>query len=384
MAPPKWGHLCRDQAEGRGTAVPRSFQCGPRKPALSRPDFDDGHSRESAATEVTGDLLAKAQVKMDELRRDSACWQMASDKRWFGLPLQDVRRIDSYLRDRWGITPPVHPNHWQTRLRKLAGKRLYEEYSDLHDEQAAYFANDESPPDKIERAFYDVMADPRISSHVHSQKRTEILDAGCLLVHLVRSLQVKGPVLDVGCHIGYHSALLAKECGVAVHGIDHSHKAISVAAGKAVGEPLLSFSSDGLEAEAFQEHFEMVFAVRSIDCDSDSVTAIAKTLRPGGIVIFLPHDVPDLDTELSATLQQVGLGWGFSDVVGGLVGEGRGFEAGIVLGLVKDGTAPVPSDFVEQAQSAWGLHFREYANAASTANDEKTQAFCRGYLQRML
>jgi SAM-dependent methyltransferase len=321
---------------------------------------------------------------MTGLQRESACWKLAADKRRLGLPLHDVRSVDAYLRDQWGIQPPVHPDHWSDRLRRLAGKRLYEDYCELHDQQASYFASDLEPPEEVVRAFYDIIADPRISSHVHSQKRTEILDAGCLLVHVIRSLGVKGPVLDVGCHIGYHAGLLAKECGVAVHGIDRSRKAIQVAIGKAVGNPLLSFGVQELEDDAFRERFELVYAVRSVACDIESVAAIASMLKPGGLAVFLPQEVPEGDEAFTSALQQARLGWGFSDVVGGWVGEGRSYEAGVVLAFVKDGTAPLSPEFAEQAESAWGLHFRDYANSPTTPAAEKTQAFCRGYLQQML
>jgi SAM-dependent methyltransferase len=312
--------------------------------------------------------------------RDSACWQLAADKPRFGLSLQEVRKVDSYLRERWGIVPPLPPDEWPERLRRLGGKRLFRQYCELHDEMAMQIEADLSPPESLVSAFYDVIADHRISSHVHSQKRTEILDAGCLLVHLIRSLGVDGPVLDVGCHIGYHSLLLAKECGVSVHGIDRCRKAIERAQCEARHEPLVTFSCESLAEERFREKFELVYAVRSIPCDSGFVAAVAKVMRPGGVVVFVPQQVPDLDADLISGLATAKLGWGFSDVVGGWVGEGRGYEAGVVLTLVKDGKALVPKDFVEQADAVWGSHFRDYANAPSTHADEKTQAYCRGYL----
>jgi hypothetical protein len=41
-------------------------------------------------------------------------------------------------------------------------------------------------------------------------KRAFILDALAVLDWTCRMLDVRGPVLDVGCHAGYHIAWLAK------------------------------------------------------------------------------------------------------------------------------------------------------------------------------
>ena len=61
VATQKRRHLRRNQAEGRGTEVSRPFQCGPRKPALSGPNFDDGCTRQSAAASVSGRADRNAQ-----------------------------------------------------------------------------------------------------------------------------------------------------------------------------------------------------------------------------------------------------------------------------------------------------------------------------------
>jgi hypothetical protein len=78
-------------------------------------------------------------------------------------------------------------------------------------------------------------------------------------------------------------------------------------------------------------------------------------------------------------IREARLGWGFSDVVGGWVGEERGYEAGPVLVLVKDGSLGIPADFVEQAESFWSEHFQKYANSTTTPWHEKTQSYCRGH-----
>jgi len=47
--------------------------------------------------------------------------------------------------------------------------------------------------------------------------------------------------------------------------------------------------------------------------------------------------------------------------------------------LIKDGSQLIPADFVEQAKSVWDKYFRDYANAAETPWEEKTQAYSRAH-----
>jgi SAM-dependent methyltransferase len=311
--------------------------------------------------------------------RADACQSLAADKRRLGLPLGDVRRIDALLADKWGITMPLPIEQWVDRLSELAGEELAAEYWELHEEQALRYESDAPVPVELETAFYDILADDRISGHVHSQKRTEILDAGCLLVHLVRELSISGPVLDVGCHIGYHADILAQETSAAVHGIDLSAKAIEAAQAKTRGSPRLSFVAGALEQHARAESYEFIYAVRSLELDKASARQIYGALKPGGVVAILTNGEPDASQRFRRGIREARLGWGFSDVVGGWVGDGRGYEANAVLLLVKDGSELIPHDFVEQAKSVWNNYFKNYANAADTPWNEKTQAYSRGH-----
>jgi 2-polyprenyl-3-methyl-5-hydroxy-6-metoxy-1,4-benzoquinol methylase len=316
---------------------------------------------------------------MNPHERANACQMLAADKRRLGLPLDDVRRIDALLADNWGITMPLPMEQWVDRLSELAGEELAAEYWELHEEQALRYESDAPVPVQLETAFYDILADDRISGHVHSQKRTEILDAGCLLVHLVRELCISGPILDIGCHIGYHADILAQETSAAVHGIDLSAKAIEAAKAKLAGSPRLSFAVGSLEQHAQAEAYEFIYAVRSVELDKVSARQIYGALKPGGVAVILTQGEPDPSQRARRAIRDARLGWGFSDVVGGWVGDGRGYEANTVLVLVKDGSDLIPADFVEQANSVWTNYFRDYANAAETPWQEKTQAYFRGH-----
>ena len=310
--------------------------------------------------------------------RADACQMLAADKRRLGLPIDEVRRIAAVLAEKWGITMPLPMEDWGDRLTEFAGTELAAEYWELHEEQALRYASDAPVPLKLETAFYDILADERISGHVHSQKRTEILDAGCLLVRLVRELSIAGPILDVGCHIGYHADILARETSATVRGIDLSAKAIEVAQPKTRGCPRLLFAAGGLDQHAHAEAYEFIYAVRSVELDKASARQISHALKPGGVAAILTKGEPDSSQRARRAIRAARLGWGFSDVVGGWVGDGRGYEANPVLVLIKDGSQLIPADFVEQAKSVWDKYFKDYANAAETPWEEKTQAHSRG------
>jgi len=316
---------------------------------------------------------------MNATDREQICQQLALDKMRLGLPLEEVHRIDRNLADVWGIALPEPPAKWKRRLQKLGGKALAGEYWDLHDALASHYEIGSEPPADLETVFYDTLADPRICGHVHSQKRTEILDAGCLLVHLARTLKVSGPILDIGCHTGHHAHLLAREINAPVVGIDLSAKALETARAKTAGLSGLSFSSASLGDPSFAEAFEMLYAVRSIDVDDEHLGLIAAALKPGGVAVILTSGAPDESEEARAAIHDAGLGWGLSDVVGGWVGEERDYEAGPVLVLIKGGRNVLPPDFLDQATSTWTVHFKDYANAPDTPWSEKTQAYCRGH-----
>jgi SAM-dependent methyltransferase len=236
-------------------------------------------------------------------------------------------------------------------------------------------------PQVIETAFYDLIADSRISGIVHSQKRTMILDAGCLLIHLSRMLRIEGRVFDIGCHVGYHASLLAAETGLPVHGIDISTRAIAEATRRAKAAPELTFDSTSLDAPDLRAAFDLVYAVRSLPLTPDTAATVARLLRPGGVAVFLPFEPPDVDHSTIEKIAATGLGFALCDVVVGWEGPGRSFDAGLAAVFLKGCDRPMIGDVAERAQDTWNGHFKAYANSPSTQGDEKTQAYCRGYWQ---
>lgn len=319
---------------------------------------------------------------MKAIDRQKLCRQVVADKRRLGLRLEDVRRIDAFFQSECGIIPPLPPSKWAQRLRRIAGRQLASTYKSVHDEYAGFLEAGAEAPLPLQTEFYDVLADRRIAGHVHSQKRTEILDAGCLLVYLSRLLEITGPILDVGCHTGHHAIMLSHETKTVVHGIDLSSNAIGTAKVQAAKSSNVTFSTDQLSTPTFAGMFEMIYAVRSIDLDGQSAELVAAALKPGGVAVFFPQAPPVFSKQETADIYRSGLGWVFADVVGGWIGEDRGFEAGSAIVLIKGSGSRPPEDCVEEATSGWAA-FQSYANAPSTPAVEKTQAYFRGHWQAL-
>ncbi len=318
---------------------------------------------------------------MNAATREQLCRQAVVDKRRLGLGLEDVRRIDDFFQRECGIVSPLPLPAWMRKLRQLAGRNFAATYQSVHDEYASFIQTGEDVPISLQNQFYDVLADKRIAGHVHSQKRTEILDAGCFLLYLVRLLQITGPILDVGCHTGHHAIMLARETGSAIRGIDLSTKAIAAAQTESRGATNVTFSTDPLATPDFSGMFELVYAVRSIDLNQESAALVAAALKPGGIAVFFPHAPPFFEKRESAEIFKAGLGWLFADVVGGFIGPERGFEAGSAIVLIKGGDKQPPKDGVSEATSGWAA-FSKYANDPTTPAAEKTQAYFRAHWQQ--
>jgi SAM-dependent methyltransferase len=316
-------------------------------------------------------------VLMDGMKRLNICRKMAVDKRLLGLPLKSVRDIDDYMQNEWKIAPPTHPENWDSELRRVAGADLCARFKYLYDRQADYLSRGKTIPQDIETRFYDVIADPRISGFIHSQKRTYILDTAALLMHLVSKLEIAGPILDIGCHVGYHSILLNREFDHEVHGIDLSKSAISIAKQRAAQGARIHFDNMPLESESLRERFDFVYAANSIKLDAKSLRVISRTLKPNGVAVIVRGKNEDFGMHRTGLLA-CGLGFGFADVIGGWLGDARGFEAEFVLVLIKGIDSVIPDDIDQEAESGWNNHFKEYANTPGIPSEEKTQAYFRG------
>ena len=315
---------------------------------------------------------------MDMTTRHEISRQMTADKYRVGLPLQSVRAIEDYLRIDWGIAHPPHPNVWDDELERIAGPDLYMQYLiSQGDKAGASFDADPRSQETLDR-FYNIIADERISGFVHSQKRVFILDAAALLLHLVSRLQISGPILDVGCHIGYHSLLLGRETGCEVLGIDVCQPALEVARRKTPEGLRVRFDNATVDSEILRGRFEFVYA---IDLETEqplekTVAGISQALRPNGVALLSGRWWVNEVKKLPPILSAANLGFAYTDLMGGWEGVGRRFTASKYVLLLKGSSEPLPRNVLTEAQSIWS-DFAVYANTASVPWEEKTHAFYR-------
>lgn len=315
--------------------------------------------------------------------REEVCRKIVQDKFLLALPLEQMIAVDTYLKEEWGIKLPSDPDKFEKELLKAAGGKLRKDYNTLNDKQADYLNSGEPVPPELEQKFYDLIADEKIAGLIHSKKRTFIIDAAALIISLIKNLNISGPVLDIGCSIGYHCGVVAKFAGLEIIGIDSSKKTISEAKRRNKNTAGIIFKATTIENEEFAEKFDLVCAIDSIEIDKANLTLISKTLQPNGIALLINDLEVFTSSEFKKALAIEDLGFGFADVTGGWIGEETGFEAKAVLVLIKGGSHPLPIDFKHQAESGWDNHFKDYANDKTNNKDQKTQAYCRAKLANL-
>ena len=318
---------------------------------------------------------------MSEPSREQICRKINQDKLLLALTFKEVSAIDTYFKQVWGIQSPITPQKFDKALLKAAGKVLFNKYDGLNDQRAEYLLHDESIPFNLEKKFYDLIADEKLAGLIHSKKRTFILDAAALIISLIKNLKITGPILDIGCSIGYHCGLISKFTGLEVLGIDISKKSIAEAKRRTSKVTSgLKFKATTIDKNDFAKKIDFVCSIDSIEIDQKNIRLISKALKPNGIALLI-DDLPMFDNvELKKVLIKEKLGFGFADITGGWTGDENGFDSKIALILIKGGSKPLPRNYLQQAKSAWSDYFIDFANDKNTREDKKTQAYCRAKL----
>ena len=194
-----------------------------------------------------------------------------------------------------------------------------------------------------------------------------------------KALNIEGPVLEVGCHAGYHALWLASTTGISVTGLDLSKRAVSAASAQSLKlDVSAKFVASDWRQWKSGHTFDLIYSVDGPfwfnTYDADVAGLIKTQLVDGGVffVVGESNALPDV-LEIAA---RYGLSCGMSDVVGGWTGEK--FEGAVALVFVKTGeiVAPHPSTF--DSDAAWNQGgFASYANAPATQRREKTQSYYR-------
>ena len=320
-------------------------------------------------------------MTMSESSREQICRKINQDILLLALTFKEVSAIDSYFKQVWGIQSPIAPQKFDKALLKAAGKVLFNKYDDLNEQRLEYLLQDESIPFTLEKKFYDLISDEKLAGLIHSKKRTFILDAAALIISLIKSLKIIGPILDVGCSIGYHCGLISKFTGLEVLGIDISKKSINEAKRRTPKDTSkLKFKATTIEKGDFAKEFDFIYSIDSIEIDKKNIHLISRALKPNGIALLIDDSPMFNNVDLKKVLIKEKLGFGFADITGGWTGEENGWQSKIALILIKGGAKPLPSNFQRQAEFAWDNYFKEFANNKNTREDKKTQAYCKANL----
>lgn len=232
----------------------------------------------------------------------------------------------------------------------------------------------------LESKLYDAIANSSVLGPVTSQRRAMILDAVAITAGLVKALEIKGPILDAGCHVGFAASILAKILPNEIAGIDPSKAAIESGLSHPSMESRVDLHVSGLPWRT-EKRFELVLAISSMPDlrrgGREFLRGISDVLIDGGISVIVAGWWHDADVErVRALLKASRMGFGYADVVGGYQGVPLQFESQGVVILVKGGTRVFPRRVGAAIEAEWPI-FRDYANDRSTLFREKTQAFER-------
>jgi hypothetical protein len=141
-------------------------------------------------------------VKELVIERDAALLALSKHKRGIGVTVEEIRRIDQILVERWGIDFRKTQLGLEDYLLAMpdcaARTQGLEVFSRAHRADSAWLG---------ERLMYDAMSNLDLCGVVTSTRRHFLIDAISLSCGLYRSLGLSGPTLDVGCPRVRHQTL---------------------------------------------------------------------------------------------------------------------------------------------------------------------------------
>jgi len=307
--------------------------------------------------------------------REAALSTLSESKRRVALSPDEVRRIDRLLAERWAVDFVDTRHGLEEHLRGLPE-------SDARDLGLEVFARAVSANSSAqgERLMYMAMSNLALCGIATSARRHFLIDAISLACGLYRALELSGPTLDVGCHIGILPDLTALTLGVPAVGIEPVSAAVTAGAAVLADRRDVQLVNAAVPW-ATESTFDLVTAIDSMPSGAGDRAVFLKglgaLLREGGVAVVTSTLWVGVDVStLRRQLDLAGLGFGFADVVGGFGGMPTQFSVEGTACFIKGGKRRFPSNFKAESEREWES-FREYANAKNTPAREKTQAFMR-------
>jgi SAM-dependent methyltransferase len=189
-----------------------------------------------------------------------------------------------------------------------------------------------------------------------------------------------GNTLDIGCHAGITTSLLAEFLHRPVVGIDPSQVAITTGQAHAARRELVELINAKIPWNT-QRRFELVVSLDAMPQLPAAVGPylrnVGHLLRPGGVALIASSYWASAKVVLTRRqLHASRLGFGYTDILGGFGGVPPEFGSTAYLVLVKGAEGQLPSDFLSLATADWSA-FAKFANNPMVPDREKTQAFYR-------
>jgi SAM-dependent methyltransferase len=315
---------------------------------------------------------------MSPCGRDRLLEELQTHKTAIALPLERLRAIDRHLESVWEIVlPEKGASSWEDLVGPGADPAAVERYRKAHDTVAeALRGRDRYAQVRSLSTLYDALAHTAVLGPVTSKRRPFIIDSIAVALGLSSHLHLER-IIDVGCHAGTITSVLASELGRRVVGVDPSPAAIEFARAHATRGAEFEVSSVPFDST---ERFDLLVSIDSFPHDDrrlpDFLKGVANLLVPNGVALIVSPDWVSNANDLHNHCGSVGLSFGYADVVGGFGDFPPKFEVEGLVVLLKGGTRMFPSNLKPLMENEWE-QFRRYANDSSTPPREKTQAFER-------
>ncbi len=298
---------------------------------------------------------------------------------------EEIDDLDCFLRTHFGIRPLTPDDDWHARVEDLCSPSQFDRFRRLQNQRSeeARFGGVRAATDA---AFFEYTAQDPLFGLVHSLKRTFILDAAAVLTALFRHLEVEGPVLDVGCHGGYHALWLAQRLGLEVVGLDASECAVAYAEAKRRELDLSSQSARFVRGRFPQAlgrgRYDAIYSIDGpVTLRYKHLRPLSAALRPGGLLVVIQDGGID-SAHVLREAHRVGLGLAYVDVTGGwdyfsLLNGEPWFQSKIALGFIEGAEHAVQGDLRALSSRAWDEGFITHNNTDGTPWAKKTMACYR-------
>lgn len=300
---------------------------------------------------------------------------------------ETFREIDDYLLQEWGIDY-LFDLADLFAMQSSLGMSAYKKFDKLV-EKCAKSGNEHNVMQAM--AHFDVH-----KLQISQSRRHYVIDQIAIAHQLVQARNIRGEILDVGCHNGVLLKYLATRFNNRMLGLDPVKQSIGSANDHAQGLNNLRFVVGRIPG-GIGGGYELITCLDVLHHLPSTAQAVAadsifRAVADGGVVLISTADWQD-DAWWEAirpAMEANGMGLSASGIVGGSALGGseelpaRWESSGIGI-FEKSGMTNGPIDasaFRNQADAYWGEFFAPYANAATTPWREKTTGFEASRRQR--